>query len=148
MSARTQMRVVRQQCDYSCGVACAAMVAGVSFGEARARCGEIGNGMSARELGTLLRSLHVRYERLLFPEITKTLPHIVVVPSLNHVAGNHYVVLYFDGRWNVLDPQRDRRGMKWYALHRDDATGVQLRSYSELIRVVSPVFKMAEPHLR
>ncbi len=146
MSELMQMKLVRQQCDCSCGIACAAMVAGVPFHVALERYGgNIRTGMSSREMGTLLRALKVRYERRMFAELTKTLPHIVVVPSLNVVGGNHYVVLHFDGRWNVLDPQRGRHGKKYYALNYDDPTGEQLLGYSEIIRIWSPGFAETEP---
>jgi len=145
MDDKIQMRLVRQRCDFSCGIACAAMVSGRKFHEVKQKYGDIGNGMGSRDMGWLLRSLHVRFERLLYPEIRRTLPHIIVVPSLNHVAGMHYVVLHFDGSWNVLDPQRGRDGKKWYALNRNDPTGVQLCGYSELIRITSPAFEEAAP---
>lgn len=135
----TTMKLVRQQCDGSCGIACAAMVAGVTFHEAADRFkGDIKSGMSSRELNRLLTSLGVRFTRILHPELRRPAPHIVVVPSLNIPGCNHYAVVCFDGRWNILDPQRDRHGKKWYSMHYDDPTGVPLRGYTELVRIDHP----------
>lgn len=129
---------VQQGDDFTCGVAAAAMVAGVSFKTARRHCHhEITSGLSSRQLGQLLRNLGVRYKRLLLPELRRTVPHIVSVPSLNVPGGMHYAVFVFEGRWLLLDPQRGRKGKRFYSMSYDDPEGVPLRGYAELIRILS-----------
>ena len=132
------MNLIRQKDDVTCGIACAAMVAGVSFDVARRkRRKPITNGISSREMSRLLSDLGVKFQRRMHPEIRRTCPHIITVPSLNVVGGMHYVVMFFDGRWNVLDPQRGRKGKKFYSRNADDPEGVPLTSFAEVIRILS-----------
>lgn len=83
------MNHIQQQDDSTCGVACAAMVAGVPFEVAHSKARQFvhKNGIGSREMGTVLRRLRVRFTRKLFPELCRTVPHIVVVPSLNVTGG-------------------------------------------------------------
>ena len=134
------MTLIQQQDDSTCGVACAAMVAGVPFetAMAKARLFVKLNGLGTREMGTLLRRLGVRFTRKLFPELNRTVPHIVLVPSLNVPGGQHYVVVDLTNEFfEVFDPQRGRPGKKYYRA--DHETGgdesFPLRSWAEVIRI-------------
>ena len=133
------MTLIRQQDDFTCGVACAAMVADVPFEVARAKADAFIrlNGLGTREMGKLLRMLGVRFTRKRFPELNRTVPHIVVVPSLNVQGGQHYVVMDLtDGYLQVYDPQQGRAGKKYYKPSHDlAAEGVPLTSFSEVIRI-------------
>lgn len=136
------MTHIQQQDDFTCGVACAAMVAGVPFVAAHAKSYQFvqANGLGSREMGRLLRSLGVRFTRKLFPELCRTVPHIVVVASLNVPGGLHYVVVDLsNGFMEVHDPQKGRPGKKHYRSPYDetDTEGVPLVSYAEVIRVDS-----------
>lgn len=132
------MNLINQQDDFTCGVACAAMVAGVPFESALAEAAGFikVNGMGSREMGTLLRKLGVRFTRKLFPELRRTVPHIVVAPSLNVVGGLHYIVVDLsNGVVEVYDPQRGRPGKQYYRHRSDDENGVALTAYAEVIRI-------------
>jgi hypothetical protein len=127
-----ELSLVQQQCGTSCGIACAAMVAGVTFAEARALAEPpLGN----RELDTLLKKLGVRFERQLYPELDEYRIYIVTVPSLNVVGGLHFVVLRTGAiqppgkvTIDIFDPVMD--GKKAYG--RDE----QLTSWSEAVRIL------------
>lgn len=135
------MDLIQQQDDSTCGVACAAMVAGVPFEIANAKAKEFvtKRGMGAREMGILLRRLGVRFTRLMIPELKRCVPHIVVVPSLNRVGGNHYVVVDLSNDFvEVYDPQAGRPGKAFYRRRYgvDEGTGsIDLQSYAEVIRI-------------
>lgn len=131
------MTLIQQQDDSTCGVACAAMVAGVTFEDALAKAGDIRkNGMGSREMGDLLRRLGVRYTRKMFAELNRTVPHIIVAPSLNVVGGLHYIVADLsNGFVEVHDPQHGRTGKKYYRTCYDHTDGVALTSYAEVIRI-------------
>lgn len=135
------MDLIQQQDDSTCGVACAAMVAGVPFEIANAKAKEFvtKRGIGTREMGTLLRRLGVRFTRLMIPELKRCVPHIVVVPSLNYVGGNHYVVVDLSNDFvEVYDPQAGRPGKAFYRRRYgvDEGTGsIDLQSYAEVIRI-------------
>lgn len=134
------MNHIQQQDDSTCGVACAAMVAGVPFEVAHSKARQFvhKNGIGSREMGTVLRRLRVRFTRKLFPELCRTVPHIVVVPSLNVTGGLHYVVVDLTrGYMEVYDPQRGRPGKRYYRAPHDlsDDEGFPLSSYTEVIRI-------------
>lgn len=132
------MEFVQQEDDFTCGVACVAMVAGMSFWRARRRWKHpITSGLSAWHLNQLLRNCKVRFRRNSLPRLRTTNAYIVTVASLNIVGGLHHVVMFFDGRWNVLDPQRGRKGKRFYAKHRDDSSGVQLLSWADPVEILS-----------
>ena len=135
------MELINQQDDSTCGVACAAMVAGVPFEVAHAKAKEFirKSGIGTREMGSLLRRLGVRYTRLMIPDLKRCVPHIVVVPSLNHVGGNHYVVIDLSNEYvEVFDPQSRRPGKAFYRRRYGIDEGmysVDLQSYAEVIRI-------------
>lgn len=137
------IRMIRQKDDYSCGIACIAMVSGISFKDALIAtkkvltASQFKHGMIERDLDNVLKSLGCKIERLLYPEITKQVPHIILVPSLNVVGGNHYVVSHFvNNMFSIYDPQYRRKGKKYYALDRE-TEGVQLKGYSSVVRINS-----------
>ena len=134
------MTLIQQQDDSTCGVACAAMVAGVPFETAmdKARAVVKKNGMGSREMGELLRRLHVRFTRKIFPDLCRTVPHIVVAPSLNVPGGMHYIVIDLSNEFfEVYDPQKGRPGKKYYrADHEPDSeNSIPLKSWAEIIRI-------------
>jgi hypothetical protein len=135
------MDLIQQQDDSTCGVACAAMVAGVPFDVAYAKGKEFvrKNGIGTREMGWLLRRLGVRYTRLMIPELKRCVPHIIVVPSLNYVGRNHYVVIDLSNAvLEVYDPQSGRPGKAFYRRRYGEDEGIgsiDLQTYSEVIRI-------------
>ncbi len=132
------MTFVQQQDDYTCGVACAAMVAGVTFEAALWKADGIPQdaGLGPRELGRLLRRLGVLYTRQLIPRLDRAVPYIVTVASLNTAGGLHYVVADLSGRdTRVYDPQRGRTGRLFYRRRYDDADGVPMTAYAEVVRI-------------
>lgn len=140
------MNLVLQQDDFTCGVACAAMVADVSFKEALRVSDRREKGMSSRGLETTLKRLGVRFERLVYPEIHRTLRHILVVPSLNVVAGLHYVAVDMEGGlFNVYDPQWHRPGKLYYAKNCNDSDGIQLGGYSEVTCILPRASPLTNP---
>lgn len=131
-----QIQLVNQQDDYTCGVACAAMVAGITFEEALKECPEPGHGLHLKDLDALLTRLGVKYKRLMYPELCRTEPHIATVASLNVQGGMHYVVLdVTNAVLEIYDPQRGRPGKLWYASGLKDPSGVQLKSFAEVCRI-------------
>lgn len=131
------MKLVQQKDDYSCGVACIAMVTGKPYDEVRALVSEHSIGLHPRDVDFLLGQLGVEYSRLMYPELCKCVPHIITVPSLNIVGGLHYVVAdVSEGVLCVLDPQRGREGRKFYAYDRSDREGVQLTCFAEVVRIL------------
>ncbi len=132
---------INQKCDYSCGVACAAMVAGVSFEEAlevaKETC-DFKKGIEEKDMDYILVKLGCIIDRRLYAEISKQIPHVVLVPSLNIRGGNHYVVIHFsDGVFEINDPQWRRDGCRYYARTVKDPDGVQLKGYSSVVRIYS-----------
>ena len=140
MSEERKLKIVTQEHPVGCGVACAAMVAGVTYAEAAEKAvWDPDVGMSPEELNATLDALGVKFERLLMPEFRRCVLHIMSVPSLNVVAGMHYVVVDMrDGLWTVLDPQRGMPGKKYYISHVDDEDPIPgvsylVKSYAEVI---------------
>ena len=137
------MRLIQQQDDFTCGVACAAMVADVTFEQALAKSGDLlpfRCGMASLGLSRLLRRLGVRFTRKMLPKLNRCVPHIIVVPSLNVLGGLHYVVADLsDAVLEVYDPQEGRPGKRYYRRRRDDDDGnplsVPMTSYAEVLRV-------------
>lgn len=111
---------VQQQCNSSCGIACAAMVAGISFEDCLAVAKNIGVfvtegfGLDHHQLDKILTALNVKWERLIYPDLVPGKVFIAVVPSLHTVGGNHWVVFDYTDCFNVLDPQQGRRGKFFY----------------------------------
>jgi ABC-type bacteriocin/lantibiotic exporter with double-glycine peptidase domain len=136
------MVFVQQEDDYSCGIACLAMVSGLSFSEVFSRCKSFfasEHGIGSRELDVSLRHLKISYSRKLYPHFPKTCLYIMTVPSLNIVAGNHFVVVDLrDAVWTVYDPQRGREGKKFYAETIKSQDGIQISGYSEVVQILGP----------
>lgn len=131
------MNLIQQQDDFTCGVACAAMVADVSFDVAMKVSNTTERGMTSHGMDDTLKALGIRFERLFWPEIHRTVRHILTAPSLNVVGGLHYVAIDFDdGLFNVYDPQWHRPGKLYYARNCNDTDGIQLRAYAEVICIL------------
>lgn len=134
---------IQQQDDFTCGVACLAMIAEITFEEAKDVFKKVSlesteRGIYQRDMERALIFLGIEYDPLRFAEIRCQVPHIVTVPSLLTPGGMHYAVITFvDGAMTVMDPQRHREGRRYYALDRDDTDGIQLKGYCEVIRIWS-----------
>ena len=135
---------VRQEDNYGCGIAVAAMVAGVTYKEARNIClnhpyldHTPDLGMQPLQLSKLLRLLKVRFCRHMLAKFPHTCPYIVNVPSLNIVAAGHYIVVDFsNGCWEIYDPQKGNKGKKYYKSHLDkDKNGINVLSYYQVIEI-------------
>ena len=109
-----ELKHVRQEDPLGCAVACAAMVAGVSYNDALDAVAVAGiklncHGMSQRNLDLLLDELGVVYEHFRYPSLHRCGVFIAVVSSLNVSGGLHYVVFDYRDGWKILDPQRGRK---------------------------------------
>ena len=113
---------VRQEDDSSCLLACIAMVAGVSFEEAKRAVQECGGGTPVL-VRVAMRAL-VRLNVLPTPQLGLDIYHgktyIVSVPSLNHPGLMHSIVIDLsEGKrdaWQVkvYDPNEGREGVLAY----------------------------------
>jgi ABC-type bacteriocin/lantibiotic exporter with double-glycine peptidase domain len=134
------MKLIRQKDDYSCGIACVAMVSGLSFSKVKECSKNILRSdytMTAEEMDALLKSLKIRFSRKLYPRFAKTSLYIVTVPSLNVVGGNHYVVVDLrDAVFTVYDPQEGRKNKKYYARTFKSKKGIPIRAYSEVVQIL------------
>jgi len=134
--SKVKITPLQQDCDFSCGVACVAMVADLSLQYVKSKLSHpIKNGLTPHDMDDLLYKCGVAFQRLMLPELSRTMPHIITVPSLNVVGGTHYIVADLsDAVLTVYDPQRGREGKKYYA-ENYASEGQQLTSYSEVIRI-------------
>lgn len=130
-----EIKLVRQECGSSCGVACVAMVSGKTFGDVRVLVDD--PALSPRDLDNLLGRCGVTFERQLYPDLLPHSLYIVSAPSLNIRAGMHWIVLLTgeslgDGRVSVwvFDPAPE--GKQSYA---DGG----LSSWAEATRIVDRV---------
>lgn len=129
------MERVQQQDDFSCGVACVAMVTGRSFEEVAKDHG-VRQGMCAEDMDALLVLYGMAFERQLYPTLKPGSTYIVTVPSLNRVGGLHFIVVrtkeFTDATSlsaDILDPQYGRA---------DNYEEFLLTSWAEAVRILNP----------
>ena len=114
INAYVNMKIVNQDDDKSCMLACVAMISDKTLTEIRSLYkGNI--PLSDRELFDLVESLELAIYSERYNEIHRNSVYIIVVPSLNITGGTHGIVVDTrGGEMRVFDPQHGRKGKKWY----------------------------------
>jgi len=128
-----QINFVQQKCGSSCGIAVASMATGVDFDTVLEWSGQA--GISDRKLDELLTKGGADFVRHSYPEIEPESVYIVVVPSLNKRAVQHYIIVdtreesLESGEWGkVYDPVTGREGKEFY-------TASDLKSWSAIVEI-------------
>jgi hypothetical protein len=98
-----------------------------------------GDGMSPRELHAALDRCNFLWNAFVFGTLVCEGFYLLAVPSLNFEAGGHTILLEWRGCFDlstVYDPNRGREGKKFYTASKEDAGGVPIRWWTDMIYVV------------
>ena len=129
------MNIVTQKDDLGCGIACVAMVAGISYEEAASVMPEhCRTGTFRIDQIVALKSLGFRCIHYLPAQIAPGRVFIIGVPSLNMAASSHDIVIDWsspDVGAFILDPNTGRCPDRKVYGHDAD-----LKSYGEVIEVL------------
>lgn len=106
---------VKQKDDYTCGMACLAMVSEKTIHEVERIIG-YRKGMSTEEMEQAIRSVGLLPNRQVYSTLFSDRVYIVSVPSLNAAGSSHFIVVCIDpeGRPIIFDPQKGREKQKFY----------------------------------
>lgn len=124
----------KQPCPVSCMSACVAMVAGIPAGTVRRdmhkRYRE--QGMSLRHMLDELNIPFTSFHTVEDGKLEYVGAYLCTMPSLNIQAGTHAVVIEVTAStWHVLDPNRGKKGRKFYVRRGVKArNGVELGSFT------------------
>ena len=128
-----KIKHVRQESKSGCVIACAAMVAGITYKEALKHTKDREDGLCSTEELALLKKLGVQVVIQRTTEFKYNYVYVVTVPSVNIPKANHRIVV--DTRpepfedWLVYDPNVGNDGKLLYGPNWD------LRGWGQLWRV-------------
>lgn len=129
-----EIKLVNQDDDVSCSLACISMITGKNLSSVRMIAGEMGitapcNNLEFLRILTAFKVLGVSvdtYDETMYEN------HLykIVVPSLNSKRGTHAIIADTrHGELRIYDPQQDRKGKDFY-------TTENLKSWSSPIRII------------
>lgn len=139
---------LQQPTDTSCTLTCVAMVSGLEVGTVIQIASNLFNkdmsavGVTSCEMLKLLDAAHMTHEHVWPIVLEFGNVYIVSVPSLNTPAVMHSVVFDMRDEFEVLDPNINRPGKKYYVHSKPvNDMEVEVRCYTEVILINGPWMK-------